>query len=115
MTDSSSTPTPLSFFPDLRTLTPIPETGLGHTTVLTHPDMRVVILTFAAGHVLKEHAAPFPLLMQPLDGELLVRAGGVENTLLPGALLRLDTSLPHEVEAVVASRLMLTLVTRCPD
>ena len=102
----------LTVIDDLRGISPIPESGLGHTTALNHSDMRVVILTFSAGHVLKEHRAPFPLRMQALDGELLVRAGETETRLVPGALLRLDAALPHEVEAVSASRLMLTLVTK---
>ncbi len=97
---------------DVRASSPIPESGLGHSTALTHPDVRVVILTFSAGHVLREHAAPFPLLFQVLDGELLVRAAGQEVTLHPGGLLRMDGGLRHEVEALAPSRLMLTLVTR---
>lgn len=111
MTDDS-TSAPLTVIDDLRALSPIPEAGLGHTTALTHADVRVVILTFAAGHILKEHSAPFPLLFQTLDGELIVRAGGQETTLRPGGLLRMDDGLRHEVEALVPSRLMLTLVTR---
>ncbi len=108
-------PTPaaaLTIIDDVRANSPIPESGLGHATVLTHPDARVVVLSFAAGHVLKEHASPFPLLMQALDGELIVRAGGQETTLRPGGLLRFDAGLRHEVESVVDSRLMLTLITR---
>lgn len=111
MTEETTAPA-LTVIDDLRGISPIPDSGLGHTTALTHADMRVVILTFSAGHVLKEHRAPFPLLMQALDGELLVRADGSETRLIPGALLRLDAALPHEVEAVGASRLMLTLVTK---
>ncbi|MBX3090412.1 MAG: cupin domain-containing protein [Cryobacterium sp.] len=97
---------------DLIAATPIPEEGLGHYTVLTHPDLRVVVLAFSDGHLLKEHAAPFPVLMQALTGELLVRAGGEETQLIPGNLLRLDAMLRHEVQAVSASRLLLTLITR---
>ena len=102
----------LTVIDDLLAGAPVPPAGLGHTTALAHPDVRVVVLAFAAGHVLKEHAAPFPLLMQALDGELIVRADGRQTRLVPGGLLRLDPSLRHEVEAVTASRLMLTLVTR---
>lgn len=101
-----------TFVDDLREVSPMPSSGLGHATAMAHPDLRVVILTFSAGHLLKEHKAPFPLLMQALDGELLVRAGDCETRLVPGAILRLDAALPHEVEAVSESRLMLTLVTK---
>lgn len=111
MTEKSPAPA-LTHLDDLRDMSPIPSSGLGHATALIHPDVRVVILTFSAGHILKEHSAPFPLLMQVLDGELLVRAGEQETRLVPGALLRLDTALPHEVEAISESRLMLTLVTK---
>jgi|GEM_PF-2837201 len=104
--------TAITIIPDVRADSPIPESGMGHSTALTHSDVRVVVLTFAAGHVLKEHSTPFPLIMQALDGELLVRADNQETTLRPGGLLRLDAGLRHEVESVVDSRLMLTLVTR---
>lgn len=107
-----ATDSTLTAIDDLLAGSPVPQEGLGHRTALVHPDVRVVILAFAAGHLLKEHAAPFPLLMQALDGELLVRADGRETRLVPGGLLRLDPSLRHEVEAIQASRLMLTLVTR---
>ncbi len=102
----------LTAIDDLLAGSPVPHEGLGHRTALAHPDVRVVVLAFPAGHLLKEHSAPFPLLMQALDGELLVRAGGRETRLVPGGLLRLDPSLRHEVEAVADSRLMLTLITR---
>ena len=111
MSDNAPGPA-LTVIDDLRAGSPIPESGLGHATPLTHPDVRVVILSFSEGHILKEHAAPFPLLMQALDGELIVRTDGQELTLRPGALLRLDAGLRHEVEAVMSSRLMLTLITR---
>ncbi len=111
MTEITAEPA-ITLIEDMRAISPIRDSGLGHTTILTNPAVRVVILTFTAGHVLKEHSAPFPLLMQALDGELLVRVGSHDITLIPGALLRLDAAVPHEVEALSDSRLMLTLVTK---
>lgn len=111
MTENSTSPS-ITLIDDMRALSPIESSGLGHATVIAHPDLRVVILTFTAGHVLKEHSAPFPLTMQALDGELVVRTGKTVSTLTPGALLRLDAALLHEVEAISESRLMLTLVTK---
>lgn len=102
----------VSVIEDVRAGSPLPASGMGHATILTHPDVRIVVLSFAAGHVLKEHSAPFPLLMQALDGELLVRTAEREIALRPGSLLRLDAALHHEVEAVTECRLMLTLVTK---
>jgi|SRR5680860_418589 len=101
---------PFTFVADVLAGTTPGPGGLGHSTVLGSPDVRVVVLTFAAGHVMKEHRAPKTLLMQALDGRLRVTAGGEVTELGPGSLLRLDPSLLHQVEALEASRLMLTLV-----
>ncbi|SDJ85335.1 hypothetical protein E3T54_10975 [Cryobacterium sp. Sr8] len=101
---------PITFVPDVRAGTTIGPSGLGHSTVLTSPDVRVVVLTFDAGHVMKEHRAPKTLLLQALDGHLRITAGGEVTELVPGSLLRLEPALTHEVEALEASRLMLTLI-----
>jgi quercetin dioxygenase-like cupin family protein len=71
---------------------------LGHSTVLSSPGVRVVVLSFEAGFALKKHSAHKILLMQALDGCLRVTAGDQITDLVPGALLRLDAGLEHEVE-----------------
>ncbi|WP_166870769.1 cupin domain-containing protein [Salinibacterium sp. ZJ450] len=95
---------------DLLERAPVEAGKLGHFTVLTSPDVRVVVLAFEAGFVLKEHAAPKTLIMQALDGRLRVTAGERTVELTPGALIRMDSGERHKVEAVEDSRLMLTLV-----
>src|SRR5690606_41388835 len=101
---------PVTVITDLRELSPIPADKLGHTTALKSADVRVVILTFPAGHVMKDHAAPKTLLLQVLDGRLRLTVGGEVLELVPGALVRLDKLERHDVEAVDESRLVLTLV-----
>ena len=101
---------PLTYLEDLLELAPVPQSGLGHSTVLSAPDVRIIVLAFSAGHILKQHAAPFTLLMQALDGHLLVTSNGEELDLRPGGLIRMDPGLPHSVEAYVDSRLQLTLI-----
>jgi quercetin dioxygenase-like cupin family protein len=105
-----NSPAPITFVADVRAGAFVEPGRLGHSTVLSSPDVRVVVLTFEAGHVMKEHRAPKTLLMQALDGRLRVTAGGEVTELVPGALLRLEASLTHEVEALEESRLMLTLI-----
>lgn len=107
----SDTDEPLIVIDRLAEVSPIPEEGLGHTTALTAKDARVVVLTFSAGHVLREHAAPFPLHFQVLDGEVLLRVASEELVVRPGGLIRMAARLRHEVEAVTAARIMLTLLT----
>jgi quercetin dioxygenase-like cupin family protein len=96
--------------PDLREISPISAEKLGHTTALKSEDVRIVILTFPAGHVMKDHAAPKTLLLQALDGRLRLTVAGEVVELVPGAVVRLDKLERHEVEAVEESRLMLTLI-----
>ena len=91
-------------------ISPIVPGSLGHTTALKSADVRVVVLAFESGQLLKEHSSPKALLMQALDGQLRVTAAGRTVDLLPGGLIRLDALLHHEVEAVGDSRLMLTLI-----
>ena len=104
------TASPLTHIADVRADAAVEPGRLGHSTVLASPGVRVVVLTFEAGFTLKRHSAPKILLMQALDGCLRVTAGGQVTDLVPGALLRLDASLEHEVEALEDSRLMLTLI-----
>ena len=107
MEDTTSS---LTHVADVRAEATVEPGRLGHSTVLASPGVRVIALTFEAGFTLKKHSAPKILLMQALDGCLRVTAGGQVTDLLPGALLRLDASLEHEVEALEDSRLMLTLI-----
>ena len=107
MEDSTS---PLTYISNVRADAAVEPGRLGHSTVLASPGVRVVVLTFEAGFTLKKHSAPKILLMQALDGCLRVTAGGQVTDLAPGALLRLEASLEHEVEALEESRLMLTLI-----
>ncbi|WP_104081991.1 hypothetical protein [Cryobacterium sp. Y11] len=101
---------PLTHIADIRSDAAVEPGRLGHNTVLSSPGVRVVVLTFEAGFTLKKHSAPKILLMQALDGRLRVTAGGQVTDLAPGALLRLEADLEHEVEALEESRLMLTLI-----
>jgi quercetin dioxygenase-like cupin family protein len=101
---------PVTVITDLREVSPMLADKLGHTTALKSPDVRVVILTFPEGHVMKDHSSPKTLLLQALDGKLRLTAGGDVTELVPGGLMRLDAGERHEVEAVEESRLMLTLV-----
>ena len=101
---------PLIVVDDVRATAVVVPGRLGHTVVLESPGARVLVLTFEAGHVLKEHRVPKILIMQALEGHLRVTAGGRVTELLPFGLLRLDASLPHEVEALEESRLMLTQI-----
>lgn len=79
-------------------------------TVLKAEGARVVVFAFDAGQVLTEHTAAVPVLLQVLDGHLRVVADGRTVDMRPGDLVHLSARLPHAVEAVIGSRLMLTML-----
>lgn len=95
---------------DIASSSPVVPDKLGHSTVLTAPDARVIVLSFPAGHIMKEHSSPRPLHAQVLDGEILFTIGDDAMRLRPGDLLRVEASVRHEVEGVTDARLMLTLI-----
>jgi quercetin dioxygenase-like cupin family protein len=96
---------------DLLQRAPVEPGKLGHHTALETAGARVIVLAFPDGHVLKEHSAPRPIIMQALDGVLRVTAAGQTHDLRPGDLIHLAASVPHAVEALANSRLSLTLLT----
>lgn len=105
MTDSG-----LTALDSMLDLAPIEEGKLGHHVVLDAGGARVIVLAFEAGHELKEHRTPRPLLLQALDGHLQIHADGRIVDLRPGGLLFLPAALHHSVDAVEDSHLSLTLL-----
>lgn len=71
---------------------------------------RVVMFRFAAGQVLAEHTAAFPILVQCLSGTVEFVAGEQSVTLSPGAVANLDTRVPHEVRAVTDAIFQLVML-----
>jgi quercetin dioxygenase-like cupin family protein len=67
------------------------------------------VLTEHTGQVLTEHTAAVPALLQVLDGHLRITADGRTVDLVPG-MVHLAARLPHALEAVEPSRLLLTML-----
>lgn len=72
----------------------------------------VVRLSMDAGTVMKEHIAQAPLLVSVLDGRVALEVGGERIELRSGGLIHIDAHVPHAVEAIIPSHLLLTLGER---
>ena len=72
----------------------------GVTRALVGHGCRVVMFRFAAGQVLAEHSAAFPILVQCLSGSVEFVVGEQVVTLAAGAVANVDTRVRHEVRAV---------------
>lgn len=105
-----STQPTMTTLDDLRELVAVAPESTVSRTVLKADGVRVVVFAFDTGQVLTEHTAAMPVLLQAVDGRLRIVGDGKESILVPGGIIHLDTRVPHSVEALEPSRLVLTMV-----
>ena len=91
---------------------PIEPGGVRSTRIHKGPGATIVRLSMDAGTVMKEHIAQAPLLVSVLDGRVAIEVGGERIELGAGGLLQIGERVPHAVEALAASHLLLTLGVR---
>ena len=79
-------------------------------TLVKHPDLRVVLLVLKAGAHLEEHHAPGAITVQALAGRVRFHVADSEPVdLLAGEMFALDQAIVHDLEAVEASAVLLTI------
>lgn len=78
-------------------------------TLAKHDDLRVVVVALRAGARIPEHKTDGRVAIQTVRGHLRVRTQGQLVDLPAGTVLTLDRGLPHDVEAVEDSGLLLTI------
>ena len=61
------------------------------------------------GQVMKEHKAPFPIIVHILEGEIAFGVEGNIHDLKKGAMLTLEGNIPHDLSAKADSMVRLTL------
>ena len=88
----------------------------GHSaqTLVKNESLRIVLIDMRSGARLVEHRTPSRLSIQVLTGRVSVSVPGGNHLLAAGRLLALDESIPHDVEALEPSTLLLT-IAREPD
>ena len=83
----------------------------GHSakTLVKHHDQRIVLIAMKQGARMMKHKTAGPVSIQVLSGHLHVRLGSATLDVPTGGLLALDRSVPHAVEALEDSSLVLTV------
>ena len=66
-------------------------------------------IAFKAGQEMKEHKAPFPIVVEVFDGAITFGVDGKKHDLKRGEMLTLSGNVPHDLRATVDSLVRLTL------
>ena len=83
--------------------------GPSSTTLVKHPDLRIVLAALRRGEHMSEHRTEARFSLQVLSGKLRVRLPDRIDDLGAGELLVLDRGLAHDVDALEDSEFLLTL------
>ena len=84
-------------------------TGPSSTTLVKHPDLRIVLLTMKKKMCMHQHSTAARISVQTLVGHIRLRLPDRTVELPAGQLLVLDQCVPHDVEAQEDSAFLLTL------
>lgn len=80
-----------------------------HAIVLVkHRDLTVTLLALRKGAHLHEHSAKGSVSVQVAAGVIRLKASGEERTISSGAICVIDREVPHAVDAMEDSTLILT-------
>jgi quercetin dioxygenase-like cupin family protein len=98
-------------FTRLRADAPIRKHGRDSFTLVKDPGMDVVLTVMNAGTRLSKHTAPGPISLLVLEGRIAFTAHGQRLELGPHCLVTLPTRVPHEVEALEESAILITIAS----
>ncbi len=84
-------------------------TGPSSTTLVKHPDLRIVLLTMKKKMCMHQHSTAASISVQTFAGHIRLRLPDRTAELPAGQLLALDQCVPHDVEAEEDSAFLLTL------
>lgn len=72
---------------------------------------KLIRLSFLSGQIMREHSANAPIFVQVLEGQIAFRVAGDEIMMSAGAIIHVETSVQHELEALSDAHVLLTLCT----
>lgn len=78
-------------------------------TLVKYDDLRIVLIALRANARMPDHLAEGRISVHTLRGHIRIRALQRTFDLRAGSLLALDRDLPHDVEALEDSALLLTI------
>jgi quercetin dioxygenase-like cupin family protein len=88
-----------------------PRSAGGHSarTLVKHSDFRIVLMSLEAGAELHEHKVDHSFSLQALTGHVRLQLPDETVDVPAGSMLVLDEGIPHDVVALEASTVLLTI------
>ena len=86
------------------------EHGIASRVLAKTSGGNVTLFAFDAGEGLSEHTAPFDALAVVLEGTMLLTIGGRQVEAVPGTIVRMPAAVPHAVDALTMSRMLLVML-----
>lgn len=83
--------------------------GPSSTTLVHHPDLRMVLVAMRTGVVMSDHRTVARITVHALHGRIRLRLPDRTEVLHSGEILVLDRGIIHDVEALEDSDFLLTL------
>lgn len=90
------------------------KSGQNAKTLVKHDGLRIVLIALKARSSIPQHHTEGHISIQAITGHIQIRAQGRTFELRSGGLLALDRGVPHDVEAVEESVLLLTIAWPMP-
>lgn len=79
------------------------------TMMLDNAFTKELRIVFKADQVMKEHKAPYPIMVQVLTGNIVFGVEGVKHLLQAGDLITLEAGIVHDLLAETDAIVRLTL------
>jgi quercetin dioxygenase-like cupin family protein len=87
-----------------------PESGKQSIVLLDDTNTKVVLFAFAAGSGLTEHVAPFPAIIEIIEGEAALTVGNESVAGKMGTWIQMAAKTPHSIQAESPVVMLLTLL-----
>jgi quercetin dioxygenase-like cupin family protein len=95
----------------LRAEEPLQKHGRDTLTLVRDSGMNLVLTVLKSGARLNEHKAPGPISVLVLEGRIAFSAHGQRLELGPHGLVTLPAQVPHAVEALEDSAILITIAS----
>ena len=77
--------------------------------ILETPVSKEIRILLKTGQIMKEHKAPYPIVIHILHGEVQFGVQGDTHSLIKGDIISLESNVPHDLKALQDSAVRLTL------